>query len=61
MVEVILGLTLFVKRHDLLDAGDLYGVNLLDVYFQCTCRMYRCETANALLVCTVYIHCGNAL
>lgn len=33
MVEVILGLTRFVKRHDLLDAGDLYGVNLLDVYF----------------------------
>lgn len=43
MVKVILGLTRFVKRHDLLDAGDLYGVNLLDVYFQCSCRMYRCE------------------
>lgn len=43
MVEVILGLTRFVKRHDLLEAGDLYGVNLLDVYFQCSCRMYRCE------------------
>lgn len=33
MVEVILGLILFVKRYDLFDVGDLYGVNLFDVYF----------------------------
>lgn len=43
MVEVILGLILFVKRYDLFDVGDLYGVNLFDVYFQCLCCMYWCE------------------